>query len=265
MRNLLLALKKSIINTIYSLLKKNERIIRINSHDNQIKLFFNKKKKLYIKLSNGKFGNECLIREYAGNKWYYNKQGIKYNFVLKKDNFFYEFSRKEIIGYKKNYLQSIDNNFNHLDKCINHYFDIWPKNKYSGFHGDLTLDNILFNYSKEITIIDWECFTEKNVLYGADAVYLLISSIVYPNLKNIKKIKQHELKKFFILWKKILNEKLDKTLINEPVDYFLNLYLANPTMHYITNMSPKKFFPLIISKNDKIFLQKLLQKNYEIN
>ena len=101
MRNLLLALKKSIINTIYSLLKKNERIIRINSHDNQIKLFFNKKKKLYIKLSNGKFGNECLIREYAGNKWYYNKQGIKYNFVLKKDNFFYEFSRKEIIGYKK--------------------------------------------------------------------------------------------------------------------------------------------------------------------
>ena len=44
MRNLLLALKKSIINTIYSLLKKNERIIRINSHDNQIKLFLIKRK-----------------------------------------------------------------------------------------------------------------------------------------------------------------------------------------------------------------------------
>ena len=143
-----------------------------------------------------------MIREYAGNKWYYNKQGIKYNFVLKKDNFFYEFSRKEIIGYKKNYLQSIENNFNHLDKCINHYFDIWPKNKYSGFHGDLTLDNILFNYSKEITIIDWECFTEKNVLYGADAVYLLISSIVYPNLKKYQKNKETRVKKIFYFMEK---------------------------------------------------------------
>ena len=58
------------------------------------------------------------------------------------------------------------------------------------YHGDLTVDNILFN-RKKIKFIDWE-LSGKNEIWGYDLVYLLISSIFFPydinkNLTNNEK------------------------------------------------------------------------------
>ena len=49
------------------------------------------------------------------------------------------------------------------------------KNNIISYHGDLTIDNVLFENLNNPIIIDWEFF-QKNELWGLDICHLLISS-----------------------------------------------------------------------------------------
>jgi len=259
LKNLYLIFKKKILNIIYLIVKNKKKIIKFESHNNQIRVTFNENDNSYNKLSNGKFGNESLLREYEGIKWYFDRQNLNHDFNLKKDRDFYTLKIKKIDGYKKNYLESIIFNSYYLDLCINHYFKIWPNTKFAPYHGDLTLDNIFFENKKDIKILDWECFTKKGVLFGADISYLLISSIFYPNFKK-NNIDQNEFNNISFLWKKFLSFNLDEKLTKNPIDYFLDLYQTNSTLKHITNVSPSKFFALLIGEKNKKEIHDFLNK-----
>ena len=52
-------------------------------------------------------------------------------------------------------------------------------------HGDLTLDNLIFD-KNQIYLIDWENFNKKKDAWGFDLVYFFLSAIFLPNLKKKK-------------------------------------------------------------------------------
>ena len=60
---------------------------------------------------------------------------------------------------------SINKNFVYLKLVYKHYIKIFKKKKMTNIHGDLTLDNIIFD-NNNISIIDWEFFNAKPKYWG---------------------------------------------------------------------------------------------------
>ena len=73
-----------------------------------------------------------------------------------------------------------------IEILISHYLKVWPKNNITPYHGDLTIDNVLYENLNNPIIIDWEFF-QKNELWGLDICHLLISSVVLPSLFKKKR------------------------------------------------------------------------------
>ena len=49
----------------------------------------------------------------------------------------------------------------YIKHLIKHYIKVWPDQKQTSYHGDLTIENVLFTQLNHPLIIDWEYF-EKN-------------------------------------------------------------------------------------------------------
>ena len=95
---------------------------------------------------------------------------------------------------------------------------LWPQKKIVPYHGDLTIENIIFKKNNNVVFIDWENYRSKEE-WGLDICYFLISLIVLPVLGFKKKsINQTDLNLFKIYWKKTFNKKNYKYLKN-PVTY----------------------------------------------
>ena len=65
----------------------------------------------------------------------------------------------------------------YLLKVFDHLNNLKNFNQSNKIHGDLTLDNIIFN--KKLFIIDWELYHSKN-LPGYDITYLFLSAACLP-------------------------------------------------------------------------------------
>ena len=80
-------------------------------------------------------------------------------------------------------------------------------------HGDLTFENIVFDIkNNKVYFLDWENFRDKKEDWGYDLVYLLLSSLILPNIEK-NKIKQNDISHFLSLWLKIKkrsNQKNEK-------------------------------------------------------
>ena len=86
------------------------------------------------------------------------------------------------------------------------------------FHGDLTLDNIVFLNQDSVFFIDWENYKSKQE-WGLDLCYFLISLIVLPSLAlKQKKINQNKLTLFSNLWEDLFKNKKFKYL-NDPINF----------------------------------------------
>ena len=120
---------------------------------------------------------------------------------MKKTNItkkFYEFNKKftaldisSIKGKKLKSWDSISKNYYYLHLILRHYKIIFDKKKFTKAHGDLTLDNVIFN-AKKISIIDWEFFGAKPKLWGYDiAIYsshLIFTFIIKKKFQNMNYI-----------------------------------------------------------------------------
>ena len=132
-----------------------------------------------------------------------------------------------------------------IEILISHYLKVWPKNNITPYHGDLTIDNVLFENLNNPIIIDWEFF-QKNELWGLDICHLLISSVVLPNLSNKKrKIPSSELEVFEILWKNFFKQR--------------KIYYLKEPIKYLSQVNKKKLF----KEKENDFIQKIsnFQKN----
>lgn len=172
-------------------------------------VIYNKKnnliKKLYLVSCEN--NNRKIKNEFEGFNWYLRKlkKLNKSNSILtQKNNNGYSYTA--IKGRKYKYTENFFFKKRLLNNVIQHYKSIWPKNRFVPYHGDLTLDNILFHNDRPI-FIDWENFKKKEI-WGLDLCHFIISLIILPAIsKREKKIDKNNLKFFSQTWKKNFKKK----------------------------------------------------------
>jgi len=248
--------------------KKKEKYELIRTHKNNVILLFLPKLNIFRKFSVVSTGMKKIIAEHDGLNWYFKRRKIKDKKIIRK---FYQINKKfaaldlnKIEGKKLKSWDSINKNFSFLYSTYYHYKKIYPKKKLTNIHGDLTLDNIIFN-NKKINIIDWEFFHAKPKLWGYDLAYLFLSSISIPFIVK-KKITQNELNLFKKLWTLLIKLKINKKILYNPYFFFENSINKDNVLKSSKKISKKKFFPFITPvKFKKVILNTIKEKQIKNN
>ncbi len=230
---------KILINFILSFFKI--KIIRFFSHKNRILVIQRLDTKNFIKISFFGFSNSLLQNEYQGFNWYLNRfQNDKIFISFKKYTLFNVLNVNLIEGKKISYLDNFLKNKKYIIKLIDYYYKIWPRKRNTPSHGDLTLDNLIFD-KNQIYLIDWENFNKKKDAWGFDLVYFFLSTIFLPNLKK-KKLPKKELKEISKIWKKIKKLLKNTKIKNNPIKYFLDKFKKDLHWKRLSKKFPNKFF-----------------------
>lgn len=227
-----------------------------NPNSNKIKVIYFSKPQYIRKITSNKRYFNYLQNEIRGLQWYqkYSKNKnvlIKYN---KNSNFFF-LDIKIFKGKKNIFYKSIEENSFLISKAIDHYLKIWPNKTHVRCHGDLTIDNIIFNENK-IKFIDWELSGLSNEPWGYDLIYLLISSIYFPY--EIKKtINDNEKNIFIKLWTKLRRLNISYDLLNDPLSFITKVHKKKRWREAIKD-HPKKLYSVFINKDFEIILKELI-------
>ena len=222
-------------------------LLRENSHNNDISIYYNSIKKKYYKISTTEYGDNLIKNEIDGINFFnelINKKKIIYKLYKKKN--YRRLEINQINGSAINYTKSFYDNSKYFQKIINFYLTEWPSKKKQPAHGDLTLDNIFF-YNNKFTIFDWEHFKISNELFfGYDLIYLLLSGIILP---GEKKFDLNSKNKFRNLYKQLYNNNINRYYLDNPfksIDKIISNVFTS-----ILLKSPKKFITISINKNFK--------------
>ena len=180
--------KKKIPFSYFKYFDKNEKITCLETHKNNVHLFYLHKSEVFRKFSTTREGIKKIDSENEGLTWYCNRTKNNKKSVIKKYYKEKNYAFIDIIKIKGKMIKpwgSLEKNFDFINQVINHYKKIFYKKKYSKIHGDLTLANILF-YKNKIFLIDWEFYGANKKIWGYDIVYLVLSSISLPYLAKKK-------------------------------------------------------------------------------
>jgi len=198
--------------TLFKIDIKKKNGVLFDSNNNLIKKFYLGNK--------NKNKNKQLINEFSGYQWYFqhlNKIKLyKKKFVVQKK--FNSIVLPTLQGQQYKYWNRTIHRTDLIEKVINHYKFLWPQKKYVPYHGDLTIENIIFMKKKNVVFIDWENYSTKEE-WGLDICYFLISMLILPVLNSKKKfIKRSELNLFKIQWEKIFKKK-NYSYLNNPIKF----------------------------------------------
>ena len=138
-----------------------------------------------LKSSSFKNGMIDLRRELAGFHWYNNQIGYPITINVFKESIHYIAIRYSYIrGRKVSYRNGYFKNRKWIAIIIEHYCSVWSSyTKSEGstvLHGDLTIDNVIFDNENPI-IIDWEHFNEHAAPLGFDGLNLLFESLWFES------------------------------------------------------------------------------------
>ena len=220
-------------------------LIRENSHNNDVSTFYDTLEKKYHKIASTSAGKK-LITSDANGISYFNSLNKKYkiNYKLKKQKKNYRLIIDQINGKKVNYNDPFDKNYLYCQKLINYYLLKWPNTKIQKCHGDLTLDNIIFD-KKKISIIDWEHHKKsKQIFYGYDLIYFLLSGILLPGENNFNIKSRLNFKRLYI---NLYKSKIKKEFLDDPIGN-INKVISNVLTEQII-ASPFKFITFSCKKN----------------
>ena len=231
----------------------------IKTHKNNTHVIYLKKERVFRKFSNRTSGIKKIESENSGLSWYCARNKINKNYIIKryykKKNLAF-IDLKEIEGKKIKSWKPLANNYKFLIKVFRHYIKVYPKNKISKIHGDLTFDNIFFK-KKKIFIIDWEFFNSKKNHKGYDLVYLILSSACLPYILN-KKFSKEDKKLFLKLWKLLIKERFNKKMLFNPFEFFKENIKRDKVLRQSYKLSKSKFFVFIVSNFHRIKIMRLI-------
>lgn len=224
----------------------NKEFTLIKTHKNHTRVYFNEKKNFYRKTIKSKKGIDNLVAEYKGLSWYCNLIDKKKEKIIKNYNFKIKKPFLDIInlkGFKIKSWRSLEENYSFILKTYKHYKNYFPKKQTFKIHGDLTLDNIIYN-NKKIFIIDWEYFNSKKNLKGYDLAYFFLSSLCLPYIAK-NKISEKDEKLFLKLWKFLHKMKINKKILYNPFSFFEHNIKNDRCLKIAYKISKAKFFPFI--------------------
>ena len=244
-------------------------VIRNASHGNGIRVIYFSDTKMYRKVTFSARGRVLLENECAGIQWYSRRcnKNLNCNIELYSHQSYARLDFPELSGAKVNYSLCFSQSIDCWESIVTHYMSKWSKRERVPCHGDLTLDNVLFD-PDSVVLIDWEHFQFDGEVWGFDLCYLTLSMIVLPYLKS-GEVQQKDWICFEQAWKKLIKLDIDRELMNSPIDYFKNVFNTGPGWKNIIKHSPKKMFPLILGEKITNSIQKrtsnlMLQEAHEI-
>lgn len=223
----------------------NFKLLRFNNHYNGTCVIKSKNK--FKKISFSKYGKGLIKNEIRGYNWYLSRIGLP-NILKFRENYMFPYIQTDQFqGSKASYKKNIIYNTKYITLAFKHYEKVWNKNDKAVCHGDLTFENIIFDTKKNKTyFIDWENFKDKKEIWGYDIVYLLLSSLILPNLDK-NKIKPQHRERFFYLWKKIRKKIKSKKMKKNPYIFIEDRFKKDKFWIKLKLKAPKKFFINVIS------------------
>ena len=227
-------------------------LIRNQSHNNKIITLFLPNIKVIRKISIDPHGIKKIKKELNGLRWYQKKINYKIISNAQKNKSFFTLDINQIDGKIIDYNLPITETKKYIIKIIDHYQKIWSSEKKIPSHGDLTLDNVIFQ-KKKIFIIDWEHFEIGKKDKGFDIAYLIFSSLILPNKSELPS--DDEINIASELWRYIFKKNcINKKSFLNPIDFFQK----NISKNWLktNNISYKKIIFSLISKNKLNKIQK---------
>tara|TARA_B100000575_G_scaffold79208_1_gene61956 strand:+ start:165 stop:872 length:708 start_codon:yes stop_codon:yes gene_type:complete len=221
-------------------------ILKNSNHGKEIYVIYDDVNLIFSKITFFKQNRHIIENEIKGINWY-NSISPKIKILSTHSSDLYsKLTTKKINGFKFNYFDRISKNYLAINNFIDYYSSYYPKdiNNLSPIHGDLTLDNIIFD-KNNIVIIDWENFDQNGHYWGYDLIYLILSTFFLPILSG-KKNNMQDNKVIINLWKKIKNLDLSYNIMKDPIHYFLNCPTNNSK---IMNKNYRKFFFNLLSES----------------
>jgi hypothetical protein len=238
-------------------------LIRNCSHGSEIATYFVNNEfseKKIIKVATTSSGVQDLIRENDGWNWY---QKIRYpqknlpvcKIIQHRNSYYFKIQIEYIEGSKVDYRKGLEKNAGILKEIVEHYCCIWPytPNTLSPFHGDLSLDNVVYN-SEGIHIIDWEHFNLKGAPWGFDVIYLLFETL-YFGMRKRKRPSHNEISIIVDNIKFLNNSKRLYSQITEyPLKYTIDYITSNTELWGEQFIAFPDKLPILTFTDDQISL-----------
>lgn len=236
-------------------------LLRNCSHESETSTYLvteNTRGKMILKTAASAAGIYSLKREMEGWEWYQHMRYPERNRPLCRINQqkagYLKIEIDFIEGLKADYKRGFEKNEAVIKKTMEHYCGIWPyyPDGSSVLHGDLSLDNIIYNV-EGIHIIDWEHFSRKGAPWGFDAVYLLFETL-YFGMKIRKQPSSRELS--FIADCIILlnrNKQLTVDFIKCPLKTVKNFIEAFPALWGKHLLAAPRKLPIVSFTDDQVF------------
>lgn len=140
----------------------------------------------YIKTSYTQNGILDLRRENAGWRWYVQTFLPEHSFPINvvETGQFFRLQTPQFPGKKYRYADGLSPlNKTAISTFVAWYVANWPGTRETApMHGDLSLDNILFD--DQPYILDWEHFTQLGPFWGFDACYLLFETMWFHSQQH---------------------------------------------------------------------------------
>lgn len=215
--------------------------------------------KKIIKIASTAIGIKSLQRELQGWGWYcalrYPQRKNLFCQIIQKNVSYLKIGIEFIDGVKSDYGRGLIPNVNLLKKVMFHYCDIWPcySDGCSVLHGDLSLDNIIYN-KEGFHIIDWEYFNPNGPLWGFDAVYLLFETLYF----GMKGRKQPSLRELDIVVDNITilnsHKQLSIDFIRSPLKTVKDLIVRNYKLWGDYLLTASRKLPVVSFTDSQVFL-----------
>ncbi len=143
----------------------------------------------YLKCAASSYFVNELINEYKGWKWYSSKVSMNHNDLSYLQIINPSYAKlwiKKFHGKKISIFKGIKYNLSNFKLICDHYMSVWgpPKKNIYPFHGDLSLDNIIFT-NEGVRVIDWEHFKHIGCPWGFDLFYLLFETEWFKNKRTL--------------------------------------------------------------------------------
>ena len=220
------------------------RLVRAESHGNGVSVIYHPHTDTYRKVSRSLTGIGYISNEYAGTTWYAKRVWGSEHYLVRDYWDLVGYSRidlRAIRGNIRSYHQPISENEKSIKDVLNHYFEVWEIGDRVPCHGDLTLDNIIFNKDGPC-IFDWEHFQIDAVERGFDAVYLVLSAITLPYYPKME-FNKNDIRSFRHLWAFLEDKGAPLDALNSPYKYFQRIFNNSKFWRSTMEYSPRKLFP----------------------
>ena len=224
-------------------------VLRDGSHGNGIKVVSFPNQEIIRKISGTSRSHVYLENEVTGLNWYDmllcgTSRGA---YTLKQSGSYARVDIKTFHGFQVCYNAPLHKTAGYVRQVIDHYYSVWPKRKKVYFHGDLTLDNVIFTKDGP-RIFDWEHFFGVPDLWGFDLAYLALSSLLLPSFGK-ERLNKRDLDEFSKIWTLLVRMGLSKRIAKEPILFLKLHFMHQNCWEIIRSQSPNKFFLRNVGKD----------------